>query len=239
MRRQHRSFVVTMIVVSLCCGFIGCKSNGGPWYKANSYTWHNPFPKFKKDSSFEDEDYGRYAETDNGIRMPSQGQTPDLSTPPGGYSEDRMAQNANINVPRTSGTNVGGYPQQQSQNTAVAMGNTQTQGGFAPQGQVAPAQYTIPNQQYQQNYSNGQQGNMQPATNVNYQQPGTNYQQQNTYNNTQSATPSYSQGQQQYYDQSYQGQGQNSNSTSNSNGYPTGQNNYYSDYSNDYHPGSR
>ena len=236
MRRQHRSFVVTMIVVSLCCGFIGCKYNGsGKRYNPSAYSYYNPFSKFKKDSSFEDDDYGRYAEKDNGIKMPSQGQNPDLSTPPGGYSEDRMAQNANINVPRTGGTNVGGYPQPQNQNTAVAMGTTQSQPSYAPQGQMVPAQYNS-NSQYSQNYSNVPQGTMPPASNANYQQSGTNYQQQNTYNNnTQQGTSSYPQGQQ-YYDQSYQGQGQNNNSASN--GYSMGQN-YYSDYSNDYHPGSR
>jgi len=221
MRRQYRSFVVTMVVVSLCCGFIGCRSNGGSWYKLSSYSWHNPF----KSKVFEDDDFGRYAEDNNGIRKPRDGQSPDLDlTPPtGGYSDrNQVVQNTNrstnVNIP---GSNVGGYPYNQSppvainnppyQNQAASYQNPPAtwQNPGVPQGQPYPQ----PNQNYNVPPGGAQVPNPQP-----YQQPYT----PNTGNGYAAST-----GQYQQYDPSY--------GTTQGNGYASG----YNTYSEEYRPGSR
>ncbi|MCL2305212.1 MAG: hypothetical protein FWC43_07705 [Planctomycetaceae bacterium] len=223
MRRQYRSFVVTMVVVSLCCGFIGCKSNGGRWYKPSSYTWHNPF----KNKGFEEDEFGQLAEDNNGIRMPREGQSPDLdlTTPAGGYSGNQVAQtpsrSTNVNVPQASGSTVGGYPQQQTPSVALSNPPYQNQPvnySNVPQGQPAmQSQYPqnqYPQSQYPQSqYPQPQNGmtqapNPQPQYNTTYPQPVA---------------------QQTQYDPSYGQVNQVSN------GYATGQNTYSSNE--EYYPG--
>ena len=236
MRRQYRSFVVTMVVVSLCCGFIGCRSNGGPWYKTSSYKWHNPF---KTGSDFGDEnEYERFAGEDNGIRMPREGQNPDLdlSTPAGGYSGGQLAKNTNTGTPSHVQATTGGYGtphQPQYQNTPVAMSQPhppyQSQSvnySGVPQGQaVVQGQY--PHQYPQSQYPQDQY----PQSNGTVQAPNPQYQTQyppsspsNTNNNGHYSPPS---GQQPQYDPSY-------GTTQVPNGYTTGQNFYHNE---EYNPG--
>jgi len=221
-----------MVVVSLCCGFIGCKSNGGSWYKPSSYAWQNPF---KNHGNFEDDEYGKYAEANQGTRLPKDRQTPDLTIPPDGYSSERTAQTANrsANVSAQQ-TGVGGYPQ--SQNTPVAL----NQGGtyqpnqsvnYTPQGQQGMQQ----NPQYPPNYGSPQ-GNM-AGPNTNYQQsqgyqPAQGYPPQGTYNNP---GPTYSPTNPPYQTQQMQqAQPQNDSSFSATNqGYGAGQ----SFYGDEYRPG--
>ena len=176
MRRQYRSFVVTVVVVSLCCSFIGCKlNNGGSWYKPNSYTWHNPF----KPKTFEEDEYSRFAEENNGIRMPSHNQAPDLdlSPPPAGYSGNQMAQNtARPSNTAVGGSTVGGYPSP-GQNSPVAMNNQQVnyQGQPNYPNNVPQGQPVVQNQYYQnqppQNQS-PQYSNVPPAQST-YQNYGS------------------------------------------------------------------
>jgi len=211
MRRQYRSFVVTMVVVSLCCGFVGCKlTPGGKWYKPTSYSLYNPFKK----GYSEENEYGRYAEENNGIRMPSRDQTPsdlDLSPPAGGYSRDQVAQNtnrsSNVNVP--NGSNVGGYPPP-NPNSSVAMNpppnqqvNYQGQPNYpnnAPQGPYYPNQ--PPQNQYSPNY--GGQGGMtqtttNPPQNTNYSTSSGSQPQYDTSYNTSQVPGGYTTGS--YYDE--------------------------------------
>jgi len=238
MRRQYRSFVVTMIVVSLCCGFVGCKlSPGRPWYKPNSYVYNNPFKK----GAAEEDEYSRFAEDSNGIRLPSEGQNPDLSIPRGGYSDDGRSQVAQgASIPRT-GTPIQNHPQNQS----VAMTGPQPGYGMQGQGQgqfgagqTMPVQHSVPanlNPQYPQQYSTVPQNAVQnvqntaPQQSYDYQQPGYNnqpggYTQQNqpVQYQSQPQLPMQSQ-----YDQNYGAM---------NSGYATGQNNYYND---EYRPGTR
>jgi len=185
MRRQYRSFVVAVVAVSLCCSLIGCKSNGGSWYKPNTYSFHNPF---KKGSDFGEDDYGRYAEGNNGIVTPRQGQEPDLNltTPSGGYSGNQVAQNTNrstnANVPNSSnpppGQNPANNPNYQTQqanyqNNPPANWNNPG----VPQGQpVAQNQYynnnPPPQNPYPQNYQAPQ---TQAATPYYGSDPNMNY----------------------------------------------------------------
>jgi len=207
MRRQYRSFVATMIVVSLCCGFVGCKSNGGSWYKPTSYNWHNPF---KKPFGGGD-DYGLYAEESNGIRYPSQGQNPDLTIPSGGYSDERVAQNNNIQ--RTGVPAAGGSLQ--NQNPAVAMSNpayqNHTMNPQATNWQTNPYPnnntqgYPPSNQNYSPNYTpqnNPQQYTGQPQPQPSYQpQPQPQYYDNNSLGATNQQVPGgYAQGSA-YYDE--------------------------------------
>ena len=232
MRRQHRSFLAMMIIVSLCCGFIGCKSNGGRWYKPTSYSWHNPF----KRTVVEEDEYGMLAEDNNGIRLPKEGQTPELDTPAGGYSQKSSAvatsanpaQRTGVPAPATSNYNYGAQPQQ---TPAVAMN-----------GGVQQTMYTQPPQQQYQPPVNQQYYNQVPQNtatmqnvNPNY---GTGYQQPNatTYQNPYPPQPVSPQVNQQYNAAPVQDA---YGTTQPSNGYATGQNQYSTDYSAEYRPGSR
>ena len=209
MRRQYRSFVVTMVVVSLCCGFVGCKlTPGGKWYKPTSYSFHNPFKK----TAFEDDDFGRYAEENNGISKPKDGQSPDLdlTTPAGGYSGNQVAQNTNrstnVNVPNGSG----GYAP--NQNPAVAMNNPNQQvvyqnppATYVPQqGQPAVQNQYYPNQPTQNPYPQNYNAPAQvPYQNSQYQQPQPQPQQYGSPANQAPVSNGYATGQSSYSDEYY------------------------------------
>ncbi len=240
MRSQHRSFFATMIIVSLCCGFIGCKSNGGSWYKPNSYTWHNPFKK----AAMEEDEYGQFAEDNSGIKLPKDGQIPDLDTPAGGYSNDQFARNntrsnlgastaMSTNAPRT-GIPTTGTPNYSGstgsyQTPAVAMNNGVQPANYQSQGQTPSSGYYQNNGQYT---TQAPQGGTMQQPNPNYGQQPYSTQYPPTSNQQQYTTPP--QGTYDSFGTQTQQQPQN--------GYATGQNNYTSTPSYDgseYRPGSR
>ncbi len=234
MRSQHRSFFATMIIVSLCCGFVGCKLNsGGRWYNPKAYSYHNPFKK----SAMEEDEYGQFAEDNSGIKLPKEGQIPELDTPAGGYSDDRLARGTSLpraGTPSSSPYNNGpaSYQSQTTPPPAVAMNGAGVQqtNYQTTQGQTMPSSgYTSNTGQYGQT---PQGGAMQPVNPGYGQQPG--------YGTPYTAPAS---NQPQYTTPSTQGQGQGTyDSYEPQNGYATGQN-YYTNtptYDNpEYRPGSR
>ena len=239
MRRQHRSFLAMMILVSLCCGFVGCKSNGGRWYKPNSYSWHNPF----KRAAVEEDEYGMFAEDNNGIRLPKDGQTPELDTPAGGYSKNSNAVATNMDsAPRTgvpAPANSGYYSgtqMQQQANPAVAMN-----GGIQQTTYPQPQQYQTPAPVANQQYYNQTPQNTAPVQNANPNY-GTNYQQPNvaTYQNQyppQSVNPPVSQT---YTAPAQYPPAQDAfGTTQQPSGYATGQNTYSTTPNGEYYPGNR
>ena len=76
MRTRNYSFVTPLLLLSLVCGTIGCTSNGGPWYKTNSYSWQNPF-KSKGDT----------VSDRTATAKPSIGVQPNVTAPLGGYGD--------------------------------------------------------------------------------------------------------------------------------------------------------
>ena len=237
MRRQHRSFLAMMIIVSLCCGFIGCKSNGGRWYKPTSYSWHNPF----KRTVVEEDEYGMLADDSNGIRLPKENQTPELDTPAGGYSRNANTVATNANPAARTGVPApatGYYGSAQPQaNPAVAMNGGVQQTTYNPQQYQTQAPAVN-----QQQYYNPAPQNTAAMQNVNPNY-GAGYQQPNaaTYQNPYPPQPTN----QQYntapaqYAPTQDAFGAVQPST----GYATGQNQYsttaVNDYSSEYRPGSR
>ena len=83
MRTRNNSLLTALILLSLVVGAIGCKSNGGPWYKPGSYAMHNPFKA--KDEPLSSPYPDRTATT-----KPSMGAQPNVATPPGGYATKEL-----------------------------------------------------------------------------------------------------------------------------------------------------
>ncbi|MGL6225647.1 MAG: hypothetical protein ACRC10_03365 [Thermoguttaceae bacterium] len=187
-QRCSSKLAIALLVFAVCCSLLGCRSNGGPWYKPSSYAFNNPFNKNK--AGLYDEE-SRFADN-TPASLPREGMRPNVSTPPGGYTEQRPSQYAaSSGVPNT------GVP------SAVGMSNTQvTTPQVAYNGvpnQSYPGQNTPYNAQQQPNYQQ-QQPAYQPQS---YPQSGTQpYQQggQPVQQPTQDTT-SYSQ----YPPGSYQG----------------------------------
>ena len=77
--RIHFSSIATIIVALLfISGTVGCRSNGGDWYKPGTYSWVNPFEKSSQESP---RSSGTLAKS-----KPSLNEHPNISTPQGGYS---------------------------------------------------------------------------------------------------------------------------------------------------------
>ena len=75
MRTRNNSLLTALALLSLVVGSVGCKMNGGPWYKPGSYSMHNPF-KSKDDTA-----PAYYA-----TPKPSIEAQPNVTPPPGGYA---------------------------------------------------------------------------------------------------------------------------------------------------------
>ena len=131
MRTQPHSFVTALVLLSLLSGAIGCKNNGGAWYKPNSYSWHNPF-KSKEDT---------LSPYSGSAAKPSIGAQPNVATPPGGYGDkareaEFQASKAEKQVQVQHGNTItGGAPQDPNR---VAMSEFPAYGGNIP------AEYTYP-----------------------------------------------------------------------------------------------
>ena len=154
MRIQTRSIPVAIVMLSLLCGFIGCKSNKGPWYKPTTYSFHNPFKSMDGD-----EDYSTQFADDSAIN-PISGQTPDLSPPIGGYND--------MNKTRTTSAALAGTGSGVSGQQYGAMG-----GSSPPIQQTSGMQSTYdPNVGYPQPkatpYPNGQYASQYQATGQGY-----------------------------------------------------------------------
>lgn len=148
-QRCSSKLAISLLVFAICCSLLGCRSNGGPWYKPSTYTFNNPFNKNKAGMYGEEARFAENAPSN----LPREGMRPNVSTPPGGYTEQRASQQtvSSSAVPNT------GVP------STVGMNSTQTTN---PQ----VAYNGVPNQSY-------------PAQNAPYnaqQQPV--YQQQQPYN---------------------------------------------------------
>jgi len=137
MRTRNHSFVTALVLLSLFSGAIGCQSNGGAWYKPNSYSWHNPFKTGKETIS-------PYSDR-TAAAKPSAVAQPNVTAPPGGYSD--KSRDADLQAGKTE-------KQVQAQ-LQVQHGNTITGGAIPDANRVAmsdppvyganvPAGYTYP-----------------------------------------------------------------------------------------------
>ncbi|MDR0869970.1 MAG: hypothetical protein LBN39_04175 [Planctomycetaceae bacterium] len=82
--RTRKTIAAVLVVLSLVSGAVGCKSNGGPWYKPNTYAFYNPFNG--KDAM--DSEGSAHASI-----KPSLDSQPNVNVPPGGYtSQDDEAK---------------------------------------------------------------------------------------------------------------------------------------------------
>ena len=147
MQTRNNSIVAALVLLSLVSGAIGCKSNGGAWYKPNSYSLHNPFKKEERNPFKKEEPIAPYQAT----AKPSIGAQPNVTPPPGGYGN--KAQEAEFTAgkmekqvqPQYGQTITGGIQPE----TQVAMSDPNVYGGNAPVGYTYPTDsgaYSNPNQ---------------------------------------------------------------------------------------------
>jgi len=129
MHTRNNPIVAALVLLSLVSGAIGCKSNGGAWYKPNSYTWHNPLKKGESIAPYQD----RTATT-----KPSMREQPNVATPPGGYGEapktEYTAGKTEKQVQPHYGQTITGGTQPDAQ---VAMTDPNLHGGNVPAGYVS------------------------------------------------------------------------------------------------------
>ncbi|MGL4594287.1 MAG: hypothetical protein ACRCUY_06115 [Thermoguttaceae bacterium] len=160
MRISLTTIVSCIAVFALCSGMIGCKSNGGPWYKTSTYTFSNPLSRTEA-PAFQQEEMAR---TSVKPHLESQ---PNLQTPPGGYkSKESQASFAAENgqkvlqtqyqhqqgLPAADGVQVASNPYM---GTAVPSDYQQTN-FYQPQMPVQqPMQSQMPMQQPMQQYPPG------------------------------------------------------------------------------------
>ena len=169
MRTRNHPIVTALVLLSLASGAIGCKSNGGAWYKPDSYSFHNPFKK-------EDTIPPTYSDR-TATSKPSIGATPNVSPPPGGYGDparetEFLMGKADKQVQPHYGQTITGGAQPEAHRVAIS--ETPTYGGNVPGGYGTysdPNQYpgvTPPN--YQQ--TSIQQPTYPPSYSPNYPAPG-------------------------------------------------------------------
>ena len=79
MQVHFSSVAVVFAALLLVAGSVGCRSNGGDWYNPKSYAWTNPF---SRDDQVAPRSSENLAKT-----RPSFSDQPNVSTPPGGYSD--------------------------------------------------------------------------------------------------------------------------------------------------------
>lgn len=80
MTHHIRTIAILVTVLAACGTGIGCKSNGGPWYKKSSYHYYNPFRMPHPDSEYGED---RFADTDR----PSLNTHANVEAPLGGYTQ--------------------------------------------------------------------------------------------------------------------------------------------------------
>jgi len=78
MRVHFLSIATIAVALLFVSGTVGCRNNGGNWYDPRSYSLVNPFDRDAQSSRPSD----AFANT-----RPSFGAHPDISVPPGGYSD--------------------------------------------------------------------------------------------------------------------------------------------------------
>ncbi len=165
MRTQRRSLTIVMLIITVSCGMIGCKSNGGSWYKPSTYSFHNPF---KNRHMGEEMDY-QFADD----ASPRDGLSPEVSVPPGGYTESRVASSQSVTVPNNGVPSATGSRFSVSNNTPQLAMNQQPAGYSQQQSYQQNPQPT-----YQQGYAQQQGYSQQPSQG--YAQP-QEYSQQQAY----------------------------------------------------------
>ena len=108
--RIHFSSVVTIFVMLLfISGTVGCRSNGGAWYNPKSYTWTNPFAKDNQAPPYMPDSFA------NANKLPSLDSQPNISNPPGGYSNESSLYSSRSG---SHSGDMGGYsPDQGYQNS--------------------------------------------------------------------------------------------------------------------------
>lgn len=79
MRVHFLSITAILVAFLFVSGAVGCKSNGGDWYKPTSYSFVNPFAKEEADSPRSPTAFANNSK-------PSLNDQPNLRTPDGGYS---------------------------------------------------------------------------------------------------------------------------------------------------------
>ncbi len=181
MRTRSNSIVTALVLLSLVSGAIGCKSNGGAWYKPNSYTWYNPF-------SSKDDPIPPYSGEHAATAKPSIGAQPNVAAPPGGYgdkakeAEFYAAKPEKQVQPQYGNTITGGSAPTSTpaaDQNRVAMADAPLYNG-APANYSTPNPYSVPDAYYQPN-SGVTPASYQPTSiqqpNAGYQQPNAGYQQ--------------------------------------------------------------
>ena len=116
MRTPNNSPLTALVLLTIVIGVVGCKMNGGPWYKPGSYSMHNPFKS---------QDDSHHVTT----TKPSIGAQPNVTPPPGGYGTKQV-------LPQYGNTVTGGMP---SEADRVA-----TSVPAVPGGNMSIAGYTDP-----------------------------------------------------------------------------------------------
>jgi hypothetical protein len=171
MRVHVSPFFIIVVALLFVSGTVGCRNTGGgPWYNPSTYSFSNPFNR-------EGQNPSAASNTPQKVK-PTLGETPNINTPPGGFTEgtslaerpgsiggtvsstppDHWGQQNH--VAPTSNSSFGGYTVPEASQYApynTGMYDGQGQGGFpAPhvyqnQQQYPPQQNPAPNQypQYQ------------------------------------------------------------------------------------------
>ena len=162
--RVHVSSIATAFVALLfVSGTVGCRSTGGPWYNPKSYTFTNPFADSKnpfagsKNSPSKNNTAPPFSTGAQANSKPSADSQPNISVPPGGYTDRSLAGRAGssgaevgLSAPRDGITASNSPPDHWGQQSPVAQhSSTNTYSGYS----VAE-----PSQFYQYADS-GQQGN--------------------------------------------------------------------------------
>lgn len=107
MKKTIRPLAILAAVLAVCSMGTGCTSNGGPWYKPSTYTYHNPFSK-DKGKTPHDKHAGMVAggqETDKSVldnSRPSINSSPNIKGPLGGYSNEAPAYQSSTQQARVT-----------------------------------------------------------------------------------------------------------------------------------------
>lgn len=98
MRVYFSSIAAIAVALLFVSGTVGCRSNGGDWYKPTTYSWTNPFAK---NSPVTPRPSDAFADAKK--PKPTLGAHPDISAPQGGYSDASSLANRSPSPAGTSG----------------------------------------------------------------------------------------------------------------------------------------
>jgi len=92
--RANISTIATVFVALLfVSGTVGCRSNGGDWYNPKSYAFTNPFANVNNPFA-KDNQAPPFSPDSTANSKPSTNSQPNVSVPPGGYTDEAYANRA-------------------------------------------------------------------------------------------------------------------------------------------------